>query len=636
MIRIKTPLLFMAYAAAVLGVAPLYSYLQVPAQALLPAALLAGIYFDRRERYPLGGRIATLLTVALFVYYLLQVSLRNLVDPMANLLALVLAVRLLSEKSARHLLQIYTLSIFSLAASSLYSLSAIFFLYLVLVILVVALSLVLLSFVTVDERIVLTRSELRKVLTVAALLPAVSLVLMIVFFVILPRTQYPMMRFLNPQPQAQTGFSEKVSPGSYASLSEIETLAFRAETQSLPAEDLYWRGTVLSRTDAGEWTRDLPEKSRKTKLVGGREVRLTVYPEPGQSRFLFTLDPPVGLDGVRARKSPDRVFRTPRRLRKRVEYQVRSRPGAVIAVSSIDRRHYLQLPDELSPRVRSLARRLEEEVQTDEEIVEALKAFFRDQQLQYDNRNLQLGEDPVDTFLFEQQRGYCEFFASSFATVLRAAGVPARLVGGYYGGRYNDLGGYYLVTDDMAHVWVEVYLEARQGWVRVDPSTLAQNAGSALGAARARGVDPWQRFADAFDYYWNRGVIAYDLNQQFRLLRRTNEQLRGMERLQWDRQMGLWLLVVVAAVATVLGLVRFLRRPSLEGRLLRDLRRRLADKYGLKEIPENRGLQEIAGQVDDRAVSEFVRIYSRAVYRDRTLSREEVRRLRRLLREIGG
>ncbi|NIQ96953.1 MAG: DUF3488 domain-containing protein, partial [Desulfuromonadales bacterium] len=138
MIRIKTPLLLLAYAAGILGVAPLYPYLQPPVQLLLPVALVGGVFFDRRERYPIGGRVATALTVAVFGYYLLQVSLHNLVDPMANLLALVLAVRLVSEKSGRHLLQIYTLSIFCLAASSLYSLSAVFFLYLVLVILVVA------------------------------------------------------------------------------------------------------------------------------------------------------------------------------------------------------------------------------------------------------------------------------------------------------------------------------------------------------------------------------------------------------------------------------------------------------------------------------------------------------------------
>ncbi|NIQ98052.1 MAG: transglutaminase family protein, partial [Desulfuromonadales bacterium] len=251
------------------------------------------------------------------------------------------------------------------------------------------------------------------------------------------------------------------------------------------------------------------------------------------------------------------------------------------------------------------------------EIVEALKAFYREQQLQYDNRNLPITGEPVDAFLFEHQRGYCEYFASSFATVLRLAGVPARLVGGYYGGRYNDLGGYYLVTDDMAHVWVEAYLEGRQGWVRVDPSTLAQNAGTALGASRAAGVDPWQRFADAFNYYWNRGVIAYDLNEQFRMLRRANDQLKGVGGAQWDSRLGVWLLVIVGAVAIVLGLSRWWRRPSAEGRLLRDLRRRLADKYDLKDIPESRGLQEIARQVEDRAVNEFVQIYSGAVYRDR-------------------
>ncbi|HKL49196.1 MAG TPA: DUF3488 and transglutaminase-like domain-containing protein, partial [Desulfuromonadales bacterium] len=530
MIRIKTPLLFMAYAASTVGIAPLYLYLQLPTQLVLPAALIAGVYCDRRDRYPLGGRIATLLTGAVFIYYLAQVSLRNLVDPMANLLTLVLAVRLVSEKSGRHLLQIYTLSIFSLAASSLYSLSPIFFLYLVLVILAVAFSLVLLSFVELDEKMVLKKSELRKVLSVAAVLPVVSLLLMLVFFFILPRTQYPMMRFLNPQPQAKAGFSETVSPGSFSSLSQVRSLAFRALGEALPAEDLYWRGTVLSRIEGRQWVRDLPGRSGGTRLSGGREVEMTIYPEPSRSRFLFTLDPPREIEGVRAGESTDRVFRTRRPLRKRVEYRVRSKPGALIRDPEIDRRHYLQVPEDLSSRVRSLARRIAEEGSDGRGRVSLLQDFFREQQLQYDDSDLPLMARPVEGFLFEHRRGYCEFFASSFATVLRLAGVPARLVGGYYGGRYNDLGGYYLVTDDMAHVWVEAYLDDREGWVRLDPSKLAQNAGTALGAGRASGVDPWQRFADAFDYYWNRGVIAYDLKEQFSMLRRANEQFRDVGR----------------------------------------------------------------------------------------------------------
>lgn len=636
MIRIKTPLLFMAYAASILGIAPLYLYLQPPAQLLLPAALIAGVYCDRRDRYPLGGRIATILTVAVFVYYLLQVSIQNLVDPMANLLALVIAVRLVGEKSGRHLLQVYTLSIFSLAASSLYSLSPIFFLYFVLVILVVALSLVLLSFLEVDEQMALSRSELRKVLTVAAVLPAVSLVLMLVFFVILPRTPYPMMRFLNPQPQAKAGFSETVSPGSFSSLSQVQSLAFRALGEALPAEDLYWRGTVLSRIEGRQWVRDLPEGSGETRLFGGREVKMTIYPEPSRSRFLFTLDPPRQIEGLRSRESSDRVFRSRRPLRKRVEYRILSQPGAFIRDTEIDRRHYLQVPEEVSARVRSLARRIADEGETGEKRVSLLRDFFREQQLQYDDSSLPLMTRPVEGFLFEHRRGYCEFFASSFATVLRLAGVPARLVGGYYGGRYNDLGGYYLVTDDMAHVWVEAYLDDREGWVRVDPSTLAQNAGTALGAGRSSGVDPWQRFADSFDYYWNRGVIAYDLKEQFSMLRRANDQFRDVGRFRWDRSTIGWFLAIVGTAGGALGLVHLWRRPSMEGRLLKRLHRRLAIKYDMKEVPDSLGLHELAGKVHDPAVTEFVQIYSRAVYRDRRLGGKEVHRLRQLLRKIGG
>lgn len=635
MIRIKTPLLFMAYAVSILGIAPLYLYLQPPAQLLLPAALIAGIYCDRRDRYPLGGRIATILTVAVFVYYLLQVSIQNLVDPMANLLALVIAVRLVGEKSGRHLLQIYTLSIFSLAASSLYSLSPIFFPYFVMVILVVALSLVLLSFLELDEQMALSRRELRKVLTVAAVLPAVSLVLMLIFFVILPRTPYPMMRFLNPQPQAKAGFSETVSPGSFSSLSEVQSLAFRALGEALPAEDLYWRGTVLSRIEGRQWVRDLPERSGGTRLSGGREVEMTIYPEPRQGRFLFTLDPPLEIEGVRSRESSDRVFRSRRPLRNRVEYRVRSQPGAIIGDPEIDRRHYLQVPGDISARVRSLARSIADEGETDEERVNLLRDFFREQQLQYDDTGLPLMTRPVEGFLFEHRRGYCEFFASSFATVLRLAGVPARLVGGYYGGRYNNLGGYYLVTDDMAHVWVEAYLDDRKGWVRVDPSTLAQNAGTALGAGRSSGVDPWQRFADAFDYYWNRGVIAYDLKEQFGMLRRATDQFRDMGRPGWDRSTIGWFLAIVGAAGGALGLVHLWRRPSMESRLLKQLRRRLAIKYDMKEVPASLGLHELAGKVHDPAVTEFVQIYSRAVYRDRRLSGKDVHRLRQLLRNIG-
>jgi hypothetical protein len=81
-------------------------------------------------------------------------------------------------------------------------------------------------------------------------------------------------------------------------------------------------------------------------------------------------------------------------------------------------------------------------------------------------------DDVIDLFLFTTRRGYCEHFAASFAFLMRAAGVPARLVGGYLGGQMNPYGEYLVVRQADAHVWVEVYF-ADSGWQRIDPTPAA-------------------------------------------------------------------------------------------------------------------------------------------------------------------
>ncbi len=633
MMCISTPLNGLTYLVCVLGAAPLFPYLDLPVRLIFAAALVTGMVCDRRQRYPVSGVPATLAALGGVAFYALQISATTLVEPAVNTLTLLLALRLATEKSSRHYLQAFVLALFALAGSSLLSLSAAFFVYLVLLVAAVTIGLVLLSFFTVDPQLVLGGPQLRRVLSVAALLPAVSLVLMLAFFVILPRTQRPLWNFLNPA-AATVGFSDKVRPGEVASTAAIKTVAFRAESEKLPRSDLYWRGIVLNTLEETTWARTAPPAGETSRVHGGRRVRQIVYPEPRQDGYLFTLDVPQSVAGMRASGSADLVFTTRRAIDRRARIEVLSAPGGVIEASgNPDRDFYLQVPGRFSARVTATAARVRGAGGDARAKIAGLQAFFRAQQLSYATTDLPISADPVDEFLFEKKRGYCEYFASSFAVLLRLAGVPARLVGGYYGGDYNELGGYYVVTEDTAHVWVEVLTEDNR-WLRIDPSALAQNADSALLAARGRGLSLTRRMADAVNYYWNQAVIAYDLGRQLDLVRRTNLGLRRV-RVDLDLHRALpWLLAALGSAGVLLLLVRR-RRGSAEARVLRRFLRQVRKTHRLESIPAETGLHQLAEQLDDPRCRKFAAIYGGAIYRDRRLSGEELRQLAGLIRDIG-
>jgi hypothetical protein len=235
-------------------------------------------------------------------------------------------------------------------------------------------------------------------------------------------------------------------------------------------------------------------------------------------------------------------------------------------------------------------------------------------------------------FLTVKKRGNCEFFASSCALLLRLAGIPARLVGGYLGGEYNELGGYYVVTEDRAHVWVEAYLEGK-GWVRVDPSRWAVNAGE-VGASAKRGV--FRSFllaVDTVSYFWNRQVITYDLERQISLFNEAGQRLHGVKPSQVEGFLPKILGLVVIPLLILWGVRQLLRRPSTEERLVSAFIARLRGGYGIEATPDA-GLRELTAGIDDPDVTRFVGIYSGAIYRDRRLAPEEVAELRGIIKNM--
>jgi transglutaminase-like putative cysteine protease len=632
MVRLSTLLNFLSYAAATLGVAPLFLYLDRPVQLALPVAFVAGILFDRRRRYPLRGGLVTLLSLVCFFLYAVQISRDHLIEPVVNMLALLLAVRLVTEKSGRNTLQIFVLAVFALASSSLLTLSIAFFLYLVLLVTGVTVGLVLLSFHAVDPHLVFSRRQSGRILGVALILPAASLVLMLAFFVILPRTQYPLWNFLNPAASATAGFSEEVRPGSVAGIAAVKEVALRVESVQLPRDELYWRGIVLNTPQGSIWIRQAPPAGERASVRGGQVVTQTVYPEPKAGNYLLALDVPRGVEGLNSSQAADFIFRARGSLERRVKYTAVSViRGDFEASGPVDRDFYLALPPLLSARVRQVAADIAARGAGAGDRIALLENFFTSQQLAYATTDLPAGEDPVDAFLFEKKRGYCEFFASSFALLLRLADVPARLVGGYYGGEYNQTGGYYLVTEDTAHVWVEALVDGR--WVRLDPSRLAHNAAASLLAPRGRGLSGGRRLVDTIDYFWNRAVVAYDLGQQLRLLQQTNRQWRQLK-VSFDAQkVGGYLLAGLAVATALIALLKRGRR-SREERLLRAFLRRLRKKHHLEAIPAATGLQALANQLDDPVCREFAEIFGGGVYRDRKLTEEELKKLRMLVRKL--
>jgi protein-glutamine gamma-glutamyltransferase len=627
MVRIKTILSALCVCVALIGYLPLQPYLAPFARWFFPVALLFSLY-QQRKGAALSGRILTPLSIILFLYFAAGFSMANMIQVTADLLVVFLAIRMLGEKSGRNYLQIFALSLFCLAASSLYNLSALFLCYLLLLLLLLAVSLVILTFHAHDAEIALSRVELKKVLSVSCLMPLASLPILLFLFVLLPRTQYPLWDFLNRGAAKTTGFSDTVSPGGASSVSEVKSVVLRVICRRVPESKLYWRGIVLNGFRGNAWVRQPVPQEQMIRPEPGETVDQEIYPEPSGTPYLLALNIPRLVSGVRHADSADAVYQSARPLEKRIKYQAQSTLSDAIQVKGgIERDFYLRLPPTVSARMRAEGRVLSRPGLRTEEKLRLLERFFLAQKLGYATTGLPTGADPLDSFLFDRKRGNCEFFASSGALLLRLAGVPARLVGGYRGGTYNEMGGYYLVTEDMAHVWVEAYVEGR-GWLTVDPSAWS------AGFSRRDGVGRKLRmYFDAVGFYWNKAVITYDLEKQIALVRTAGSKARNFSFPAGFARQLVTLALLLLPFAALFVLYR--RRPrSREERVLRHFLRVVHRRYPSASA-EPCGLYELAERIADPQLHEFVAIYGQAVYRDRHLQDDELIRLKENIRILG-
>jgi transglutaminase-like putative cysteine protease len=337
---------------------------------------------------------------------------------------------------------------------------------------------------------------------------------------------------------ATTGLSDSMSPGSISSLGESDEPAFRVhfETEPPPPEERYWRGPVLHDFDGYTW-RQLPGQYyvRPALKYLGKEYRYRVTLEPTQERWWFALDTVTDTpDRRRVRLTFDQQLISNNPVTRTMSYTATSYTQTLTEspLSILAQRVDTRLPPDRNLRSIALAKQMRANAESDRAFVDAALALFRDGGFEYTLTPPLLNMDSVDDFIFNTRLGFCGHYASAFVTLMRAGGVPARVVTGYHGGEWNPLRQYFLVRQSSAHAWAEVWLDGK-GWTRVDPTGVVAperlrrglfdvSPQSASAQQRLMRDVPWladMRLRwDAVNDWWNERVVRYDLRTQLDLL----------------------------------------------------------------------------------------------------------------------
>jgi transglutaminase-like putative cysteine protease len=407
----------------------------------------------------------------------------------------------------------------------------------------------------------------REVLQRAAVLLLQALPLALLMFLLFPRLPGPFWGIAAGD-SARTGLGDEMTPGDISDLSVSGDVAFRVRFFGpLPPPALrYWRGPVLHEFDGRSWRRPRAQSFPEQPVeYVGEPVDYQITLEPTDRPWITALDVPAQWPARQAYRSYDFQLVAPRRLTDVSSYRLRSYPRYVAgkALPQTLRATDTRLPAEGNPRSRELARELAVRHGGDPlAISDAMLDMFREQPFVYTLDPPKLAENAMDEFLFDTRRGFCEHYAAAFTLVMRAAGVPARVVTGYQGGEFNPIGGYLIVRQSDAHAWSEIWVEGR-GWLRVDPTAAVAPERIELGLIRAvsgdeavpgrlrDASDAWLQVEltwDTLNDFWNERVVRFTAARQVEML----EQL-GFESPDW-RTLGLGMAASLAAFFVSLSL----------------------------------------------------------------------------------
>ena len=439
--------------------------------------------------------------------------------------------------------------------------------------------------------------------------------LMLLLFVFFPRIAGPLWGLPQDAYGAKTGIGDSMTLGKISQLILSDEIAFRVKFDgNIPKQSaLYWRGPVLWKTDGTTWTELNREKQKSATpdIINTHSVyQYTTMLEPHNDHWLFALDFPTQLPTtLKTHLTQDGQLRIDNPVRQRVQYQLNSHTQFQFNVSNdAYLTDALQLPTARHQRTKQLAQQWRQQTQQPRELVQLALNHFNQQNFFYTLSPPQLTGDTVDSFLFESRRGFCEHYAASFTVLMRAAGVPTRIVTGYLGGEVNPVDDFLVVRQRDAHAWTEVWIQG-EGWLRVDPTSavsrqrieqgittimpIAMRSPRLISNSRHL-IDIWQKIRnnwDAVNSGWNQWILAYGPKLQKDFLSKL-----GMPTPNWQT-MVIWLTISISFILLTISLFLFYQYKRHDPVVL--LYRRFCDK--LSRLGITRGQSEGPLDFADRA-----------------------------------
>jgi len=494
--------------------------------------------------------------------------------------------------------------------------------------------------------------------------------LMLLIFITMPRLP-PLWSVPNISGGPQTGVSDSMKPGDIANISQSANLAFRAAFNGpRPAQtELYWRGMVMSNFDGTTW-RPFEQKMQdeqlrqlfRTQLPQGdhrstgssREVEYELLMEASNQPWLFTLSPvidiqPNALLGFDYRAVAQQKLTGPAIFKVRSELNTQRD----LELDPWVRELSLQLPPSDNPRTHQLAKQMRIDSPDAETYVERVMDRYTSEPYHYTLKPPTLGEtDTIDGFLFDSLRGFCAHYAGSFVFMMRAAGIPARVVVGYQGGEWNVQEQYFAVRQYDAHAWAEVWLPEK-GWVRYDPTArvapnrVEQNlqeaikdegsflSGSPFAMSRYSWLSNIRQGWDATQYRWRKFVINYDGDSQLAFLTALLGKLNST---RIAIAAGVSLALIGLIWALVLGMFRAGQKLPAQQKLYNKFQILLAKQKLPREesATPSAHAAEAAARWPDLAddFTGFVTNYNAACYRDGEASKEQLKRMKKHLHNL--
>lgn len=601
--------LFRLLAVMSLVIAPHLTRLPLWASASVVAIVLCRVAIALRQWPFPPGLLKAALTIGAGVGIFLSYGRINGQQPGVALLVIMLSLKLLEMRARRDVMVVVFLMYFLLVTHFLFSQEIWTAAYLLVCMLAI-------TTVLIDVHHPGRALPIRGLLGNAGRMLLHAAPVAALLFVLFPRVPGPLWGLPSDSGAAQTGLSDSMTPGEISNLIQSDAVAFRVEFdgQIPPPQQLYWRGPIFWVFDGRSWKPGIQstqeaDPKRISKVGGAVSYELTL--EPMRRHWLLALDLPSPLSVDQERRlSADFQLVSPKPIRERLRYRAISYTQYQLnrQLTAFESRSARRLPRGFNPRTRALAERLRQQHPRDPDLIAAVLRMFREQAFYYTLRPPGLGRHSVDEFLFETRSGFCEHYASAFAVLMRAAGIPARIVTGYQGGQRNRLGDYLVVRQADAHAWTEVWLKGR-GWVRVDPTAavsperIERGIDNALSAAeglpdflaqRGNWRLQWEARWDWINAQWNGWFLGYGPELQRQFLRRF-----GLDEI---RNMVLALTVGVTTVLALVGIVSLrrsapppLRDPALV--LWKKLGKRLR-RLGMIQHPEE-GPRDFAERVCD-------------------------------------